>query len=106
MPGGEAGESASTTPRPKRLVITTATDVSRPISGVRPTTAIATAAPEHADGAAGEKRQPEQRGADEPRKERVGQRLGAVGQLVEHDPARRARRRRRRAGRARAGRAA
>jgi ATPase subunit of ABC transporter with duplicated ATPase domains len=34
-----------------------------------------------------EEREAEQRRADEPRKERVGERLGAVGELVEHDPA-------------------
>ena len=44
IPGGDAGESASSAPSPNRVVTTTATAVSRPISGTRPTSAIASAA--------------------------------------------------------------
>jgi hypothetical protein len=42
---------------------------------------------EHAARRAEEERQPEQRGRHEPGEERVRQRLGAVGELVEDDPA-------------------
>ena len=44
IPGGDSGESASSAPRPKNPVTTTATAVSRPIPGTRPTRAIASAA--------------------------------------------------------------
>ena len=44
MPGGESGERASSAPRPKNPVTTTATAVSRPMPGTRPTRAIARAA--------------------------------------------------------------
>ena len=44
IPGGESGESANSAPRPKKPVTTTATAVSRPMPGTRPTSAIAMAA--------------------------------------------------------------
>ena len=42
---------------------------------------------EHPDGAAEDERDAEQRGRDEAGEERVGERLGAVRELVEDDPA-------------------
>ena len=92
-PGGEDGDSASSTPAPNSVVTTTATAVSRPMAGTWPAAAIASAATSRPAAPPSSSGMPVQRGDDEPRQQRVGQRLGAVGEVVEDDPAARARRR-------------
>ena len=87
MPGGESGESASSTPRPNIVVTTTPTAASRLMPGTRETTAIASAATTMRRHAAEDQRHPRDRGEDQAGEDRVGQRLGRVGEPVEDDPA-------------------
>ena len=77
----------SRTPRPNSVVITIATAVSRPTLGTVAASATASAAPPTPNAAPSSERQPEQRRDHEPGEHRVSQRLGAVRELVEDDPA-------------------
>ena len=86
-PGGDAGLRAEHDPEPEQA---------RDHDGHRGVAPDLRRSPEHDDGdgrhehphrAAENERHPEQRGHHEPREERVGERLGAVGELVADDPA-------------------
>ena len=87
IPGGESGESASSTPSPNIVVTTTATPTSRPTPGTREASAIASAASDDRRRRPEQQRHPGDRGEHQAREDRVGERLGRVGELVEDDPA-------------------
>ena len=87
IPGGDCGESASSTPRPNIVVTTTATAASRLIAGDPRGKGDRQRRDDDRRHRAEQQRHAGDRGEDEPGEDRVGERLGRVGEAVEDDPA-------------------